>query len=223
MARPCCPNSLACTDWPWTMSRTTCASWGMSSAVTWRWVTKKLLIFPEWIHAGSVQVHKKYDLKGSTVDREASEKEKLKKEPTLKVSNEASISWHAGFCRTMTLWRMEWRWRLVRRQRANWWKPSQQMSSSSSSECTRDAGDPLGSFYVLCFSGTTSWITPCCLAFMTLRWGVHALCVKGSGFWDWDWVHLLVRNSNLEFINFLLGTYFGCRGSFCQSPHWAPK
>ena len=45
MARPCCPNSLACTDWPWTMSRTTCASWGMSSAVTWRWVTKKLLIF----------------------------------------------------------------------------------------------------------------------------------------------------------------------------------
>merc|ERR1712192_189327 len=29
-------------------------------------------------------VHKKYDLKGSTVDREASEKEKLKKEPTLK-------------------------------------------------------------------------------------------------------------------------------------------
>ena len=34
---------------------------------------------------GLVQVHKKYDLKGSTVDREASEKEKLKKEPTLKV------------------------------------------------------------------------------------------------------------------------------------------
>ena len=30
------------------------------------------------------QVHKKYDLKGSTVDRDASEKEKLKKEPTLK-------------------------------------------------------------------------------------------------------------------------------------------
>ena len=30
-------------------------------------------------------MHKKYDLKGSTVDREASEKEKLKKEPTLKV------------------------------------------------------------------------------------------------------------------------------------------
>lgn len=35
-----------------------------------------------------VQVHKKYDLKGSTVDREASEKEKLKKEPTLKVPSE---------------------------------------------------------------------------------------------------------------------------------------
>ena len=32
-------------------------------------------------------MHKKYDLKGSTVDREASEKEKLKKEPTLKVPN----------------------------------------------------------------------------------------------------------------------------------------
>ena len=31
------------------------------------------------------QVHKKYDLKGSTVEREASEKEKQKKEPTLKV------------------------------------------------------------------------------------------------------------------------------------------
>ena len=33
-------------------------------------------------------MHKKYDLKGSTVDREASEKEKLKKEPTLKVISE---------------------------------------------------------------------------------------------------------------------------------------
>ena len=31
-----------------------------------------------------LQVHKKYDLKGSTVDREASDKEKQKKEPTLK-------------------------------------------------------------------------------------------------------------------------------------------
>ena len=31
------------------------------------------------------QVHKKYDLKGSTVERGASEKEKQKKEPTLKV------------------------------------------------------------------------------------------------------------------------------------------
>ena len=41
---------------------------------------------PELI--GFVQVHKKYDLKGSTVDREASEKEKLKKEPTLKVPSE---------------------------------------------------------------------------------------------------------------------------------------
>ena len=29
-------------------------------------------------------MHKKYDLKGSTVDREASDKEKAKKEPTLK-------------------------------------------------------------------------------------------------------------------------------------------
>ena len=29
-------------------------------------------------------MHKKYDLKGSTVDRDASEKEKQKKEPTLK-------------------------------------------------------------------------------------------------------------------------------------------
>ena len=37
---------------------------------------------------GLAQVHKKYDLKGSTVDREASEKEKLKKEPTLKVPSE---------------------------------------------------------------------------------------------------------------------------------------
>ena len=31
------------------------------------------------------QVHKKYDLKGSTVDREASEKERGKSLPTLKV------------------------------------------------------------------------------------------------------------------------------------------
>ena len=31
-----------------------------------------------------LQVHRKYDLKGSTVDREASDKEKAKKDPTLK-------------------------------------------------------------------------------------------------------------------------------------------
>lgn len=36
------------------------------------------------VFSGHLKVHKKYDLKGSTVDREASEKEKLKKEPTLK-------------------------------------------------------------------------------------------------------------------------------------------
>jgi len=36
------------------------------------------------VFTGHLRVHKKYDLKGSTVDREASDKEKQKKEPTLK-------------------------------------------------------------------------------------------------------------------------------------------
>jgi len=36
------------------------------------------------VFSGHLKVHKKYDLKGSTVEREASEKEKQKKEPTLK-------------------------------------------------------------------------------------------------------------------------------------------
>jgi len=36
------------------------------------------------VFSGHLKVHKKYDLKGSTVDRDASEKEKQKKEPTLK-------------------------------------------------------------------------------------------------------------------------------------------
>jgi len=36
------------------------------------------------VFTGHLKVHKKYDLKGSTVDREASGKEKQKKEPTLK-------------------------------------------------------------------------------------------------------------------------------------------
>jgi len=36
------------------------------------------------VFTGHLKVHKKYDLKGSTVDREASDKEKAKKEPTLK-------------------------------------------------------------------------------------------------------------------------------------------
>jgi len=36
------------------------------------------------VFSGHLKVHKKYDLKGSTVDREASDKEKQKKEPTLK-------------------------------------------------------------------------------------------------------------------------------------------
>ena len=49
------------------------------------------------IYIGLVQVHKKYDLKGSTVDREASEKEKLKKEPTLKVPSEYKIVDMLGF------------------------------------------------------------------------------------------------------------------------------
>lgn len=39
---------------------------------------------PPLLHPSLPQVHKKYDLKGSTVDRDASEKEKQKKEPTLK-------------------------------------------------------------------------------------------------------------------------------------------
>ena len=77
----------------------------------------------------------------------------------------------------MTLWRMGWRWRLVRRRRANWWKPSLRMFSSSSSErqlCKRWC-------YSCCFSGTTSWTTPCCLAFTTLRCGVH-IFVRGVRF-----------------------------------------
>lgn len=36
------------------------------------------------VFTGHLRVHKKYDLKGSTVDREASGKEKQKKDPTLK-------------------------------------------------------------------------------------------------------------------------------------------
>merc|ERR1719348_1815330 len=36
------------------------------------------------VFTGHLKVHKKYDLKGSTVEREASDKEKAKKEPTLK-------------------------------------------------------------------------------------------------------------------------------------------
>ena len=45
--------------------------------------------------ASELQVHKKYDLKGSTVDREASEKERGKSLPTLKVRNNAEdITWN---------------------------------------------------------------------------------------------------------------------------------
>ena len=45
--------------------------------------------------ASELQVHKKYDLKGSTVDREASEKERGKSLPTLKVRNNAEdFTWH---------------------------------------------------------------------------------------------------------------------------------
>lgn len=36
------------------------------------------------VFSGHLRVHKRYDLKGSTVDRDASEKEKSKKDPTLK-------------------------------------------------------------------------------------------------------------------------------------------
>merc|ERR550519_174558 len=36
------------------------------------------------VFTGHLRVHRKYDLKGSTVDREASDKEKAKKDPTLK-------------------------------------------------------------------------------------------------------------------------------------------
>ena len=28
---------------------------------------------------------------------------------------------------------------------------------------------------------------------------VHALCAKGSGLWDWDWIPLLVRIHELPF------------------------
>ena len=48
-----------------------------------------MFIFSGHNFASELQVHKKYDLKGSTVDREASEKERGKSLPTLKVRNNA--------------------------------------------------------------------------------------------------------------------------------------
>ena len=97
------------------------------------------------------------------------------------------MRWHIWFFRTMTLWKIKWRWLLEKRQRASWWKPSQQMSNSSSSEwAILMLSSPssewaiLGkgwSYYPFCFSGMTSWITPCCLAFMTLRYWQNE-------FWD---------------------------------------
>ena len=56
-------------------------TWNMLASLffvpCWRMLTNFTTMCP-------LQVHKKYDLKGSTVDREASDKEKQKKEPTLK-------------------------------------------------------------------------------------------------------------------------------------------
>ena len=37
------------------------------------------------VFSGFLKIHKKYDLKGSTVDREASDKERIKDCPTFKV------------------------------------------------------------------------------------------------------------------------------------------
>ena len=48
-----------------------------------------MFIFSGHNFTSDLQVHKKYDLKGSTVDREASEKERGKSLPTLKVRNTA--------------------------------------------------------------------------------------------------------------------------------------
>ena len=48
-----------------------------------------MFIFSGHNFTTELQVHKKYDLKGSTVDREASEKEREKSLPTLKVRNTA--------------------------------------------------------------------------------------------------------------------------------------
>ena len=48
-----------------------------------------MFIFSGHKLASESKVHKKYDLKGSTVDREASEKERGKSLPTLKVRNNA--------------------------------------------------------------------------------------------------------------------------------------
>ena len=60
-------------------------------ALDWR----NVFIFSGHHFASKLQVHKKYDLKGSTVDREASEKERGKSLPTLKVRNNAeAFTWH---------------------------------------------------------------------------------------------------------------------------------
>ena len=50
---------------------------------------RNVFIFSGHNFTSDLQVHKKYDLKGSTVDREASEKERGKSLPTLKVRNTA--------------------------------------------------------------------------------------------------------------------------------------
>ena len=122
------------------MLRTTCVWWGMSSVATWRW---EISDGNSWrllnTRCTRNTIWKGQQWRGRRAKRKSRKRSQHwrcdQHKPKLKIQlwrREKFISMWRTF-RTTTLSKMEWRSPSERRPRANWWKHSLQMFSSSSS------------------------------------------------------------------------------------------